>query len=74
MKLEGGISAAGRIAAIVGAGIPVCAHIGVLPQTAALGSGFRRKSDRELLLADARLARKRLRRRCRLALLKRHSP
>ena len=54
VKLEGGISAAGRIAAIVGAGIPVCAHIGVLPQTAALGSGFRRKSDRELLLADAR--------------------
>jgi len=41
VKLEGGTNAAARIGAIVAAGIPVCAHIGVLPQTAALGSGFR---------------------------------
>jgi len=53
VKLEGGERAAGRIAAIVQAGIPVVAHIGVLPQTAALGAGFRRKSDAEALLADA---------------------
>jgi len=54
VKLEGGRSAATRIAAIVGAGIPVVAHIGVLPQTAANDAGFRRKNDREALLADAR--------------------
>ncbi len=54
VKLEGGISAASRIAAIAGIGIPVVAHVGVLPQTAAIGSGFRRKSDRGALLADAR--------------------
>jgi 3-methyl-2-oxobutanoate hydroxymethyltransferase len=53
VKLEGGAAAAPRIRAIVEAGIPVCAHIGVLPQTAALGSGFKRKRDREQLLRDA---------------------
>jgi 3-methyl-2-oxobutanoate hydroxymethyltransferase len=30
------------------------AHIGVLPQTAGLDAGFRRKAEREPLLADAR--------------------
>jgi 3-methyl-2-oxobutanoate hydroxymethyltransferase len=54
VKLEGGAGRASRIAAIVGAGIPVCAHIGVLPQTAGLGDGFRRRTNREELLADAR--------------------
>ncbi len=54
VKLEGGIAVAPRIAALVGAGIPVVAHIGVLPQTAAIGAGYRRKSDRAGLLADAR--------------------
>ncbi len=54
VKLEGGEGAAARIRAIVGAGIPVCAHVGVLPQTAALGSGFRLKRERERLLRDAR--------------------
>ncbi len=53
VKLEGGVAVASRIAAIVGVGIPVVAHIGVLPQTAAIGAGFRRKGDREMLLADA---------------------
>jgi 3-methyl-2-oxobutanoate hydroxymethyltransferase len=43
-----------RIAAIVAAGIPVVAHIGVVPQTAALQAGFRRRTDRSALLADAR--------------------
>jgi 3-methyl-2-oxobutanoate hydroxymethyltransferase len=53
VKLEGGENAAARIGAIVRAGIPVCAHVGVLPQTAALGSGFRLKRERERLLRDA---------------------
>jgi len=53
VKLEGGVERAERIAAIVNAGIPVIAHIGVGPQTAALGRGFRRRNDRERLLADA---------------------
>lgn len=54
VKLEGGVAAASRIAAIVGAGIPVVAHIGVLPQTAGNGEGFRRRTDAAALLADAR--------------------
>jgi 3-methyl-2-oxobutanoate hydroxymethyltransferase len=54
VKLEGGIGVASRIAAIVRAGIPVVAHIGVLPQTASNTSGFRRKTDTERLIADAR--------------------
>jgi 3-methyl-2-oxobutanoate hydroxymethyltransferase len=54
VKLEGGAAAASRIAALVRAGIPVCAHVGVLPQTAGIGAGFRRRGDRETLLADAR--------------------
>jgi len=53
VKLEGGTNAAARIRAIVNAGIPVCAHIGVLPQTASLGSGFRLKRERDQLLRDA---------------------
>jgi 3-methyl-2-oxobutanoate hydroxymethyltransferase len=53
VKLEGGVSAAPRIAAIAGAGVPVVAHIGVLPQTAGNGAGFRRKTDRAALVADA---------------------
>lgn len=53
VKLEGGAAAAPRIRAIVEAGIPVCAHIGLLPQTAALGEGFKLRRDRERLLRDA---------------------
>jgi 3-methyl-2-oxobutanoate hydroxymethyltransferase len=53
VKLEGASHAA-RIAAIVEAGIPVVAHIGVIPQTAALHDGFRKRSNREALLAEAR--------------------
>jgi 3-methyl-2-oxobutanoate hydroxymethyltransferase len=53
VKLEGGERAAARIRAIVAAGIPVCAHVGVLPQTASLGSGFRLKREHDQLLRDA---------------------
>ena len=54
VKLEGGAARAPRIAAIVAADIPVVGHIGVQPKTAALGGGFKRRDDREQLLADAR--------------------
>ena len=54
VKLEGGVRAGERIAAIVRAGTPVMAHIGVLPQTAGIGEGFRRDVRRDALLADAR--------------------
>jgi 3-methyl-2-oxobutanoate hydroxymethyltransferase len=53
VKLEGGVRIAPRIAAIVAAGVPVVGHIGVLPQTAGLASGFKRKRDHNTLLADA---------------------
>jgi 3-methyl-2-oxobutanoate hydroxymethyltransferase len=53
VKLEGGARIAPRIAALTGVGIPVVAHLGVLPQTAAMGDGYKRKTDRALL-ADAR--------------------
>lgn len=53
VKLEGGENVASRIRAVVQAGIPVCAHIGVLPQTAALGSGFRLKREHDRMLRDA---------------------
>ena len=54
VKLEGGVGAAQRIAAIVAAGIPVVAHIGVLPQTAGMREGFKRRTSGDALLADAR--------------------
>lgn len=53
VKLEGGVERAERIAAIVRAGMPVIGHIGVGPQTAALDRGFRRRTQRAQLVADA---------------------
>ena len=41
VKLEGGTEMAHVVRAIVGAGIPVCAHIGLTPQTATKLSGFK---------------------------------
>lgn len=41
VKLEGGTDVAPVIKAIVKAGIPVCAHIGLTPQTAAMMGGFK---------------------------------
>jgi 3-methyl-2-oxobutanoate hydroxymethyltransferase len=56
VKLESGVELAPRIAAITRAGIPVVAHTGVRPQTAALGEGFKKRGDRESLLADVHAA------------------
>jgi 3-methyl-2-oxobutanoate hydroxymethyltransferase len=41
VKLEGGTEMAPVVKAIVKAGIPVCAHIGLTPQTATMLSGFK---------------------------------
>jgi 3-methyl-2-oxobutanoate hydroxymethyltransferase len=41
VKLEGGSDMASVVRAIVTAGIPVCAHIGLTPQTATMLSGFK---------------------------------
>ncbi|MBV9278155.1 MAG: 3-methyl-2-oxobutanoate hydroxymethyltransferase, partial [Candidatus Eremiobacteraeota bacterium] len=54
VKLEGGARAAERIRAIVAAGIPVMGRIGVMPQTAGLGPGFRTRTNRDRLIDDAR--------------------
>ncbi|MGB3831917.1 MAG: 3-methyl-2-oxobutanoate hydroxymethyltransferase [Mesorhizobium sp.] len=57
VKLEGGTDMADRIAAIVSAGIPVMAHIGLQPQSVEKEGGYRIKGrtreDVERLLADA---------------------
>ncbi len=56
IKLEGGIEESEVIRTVVGAGIPVMAHIGLLPQRA--GRRFRKvgrlPEERERLLSDAR--------------------
>jgi 3-methyl-2-oxobutanoate hydroxymethyltransferase len=54
VKMEGGEHVAERIAAIVGAGIPVVGHIGVTPQTAGLGPGYKQRTNRAQLIADAK--------------------
>ncbi len=41
VKLEGGSPLASRVTAIARAGIPVCGHIGLTPQTAGLLGGFK---------------------------------
>ncbi|MBU2549445.1 MAG: 3-methyl-2-oxobutanoate hydroxymethyltransferase [Proteobacteria bacterium] len=41
VKLEGGTEMAPTVKAVVDAGIPVCAHIGLTPQTATKLSGFK---------------------------------
>ena len=41
VKIEGGLEYAGTINAVYKAGIPVCAHIGLTPQTSALLGGFK---------------------------------
>ena len=54
VKLEGGVYEADRVRAIARAGIPVVGHIGVTPQTAGLGPGFKMQTHRDRLVDDAR--------------------
>lgn len=53
VKLEGGAEQADRIAALATAGIPVMAHVGLLPQNVHIDGGYRVKRDQERLIADA---------------------
>ncbi len=58
VKLEGGVSHATQIAAITGGGIPLVAHIGMLPQSVREEGGYKIKGKTpeavQLLLDDAR--------------------
>ena len=57
VKLEGGVSQAGTIAALVNADIPVMAHVGFKPQSVrSTGVMGKIQRDEELLLADAQAA------------------
>lgn len=62
VKLEGGVTHARRIEAIVQAGIPFMAHIGMLPQSVREEGGYRLKgrtqSQVEQLIQDARAVEK----------------
>ncbi|MGI9086348.1 MAG: 3-methyl-2-oxobutanoate hydroxymethyltransferase [Chthoniobacterales bacterium] len=58
VKLEGGVSHAGQIKAIVQAGIPLMAHIGMLPQSVRKEGGYKLKGRTEAeaaaLIRDAK--------------------
>ncbi len=54
VKVEGGVHEADRVRAIARAGIPVVGHIGITPQTAGLGPGYKMRTHRDRLVADAR--------------------
>jgi 3-methyl-2-oxobutanoate hydroxymethyltransferase len=54
VKLEGGVHESDRVRAIARTGIPVVGHIGVTPQTAGLGPGFKMRTHRDRLIDDAK--------------------
>ena len=56
VKLEGGTDQADTIAALVGAGIPVMAHVGLRPQTVHQMGGYKMQRDEHRLMADAHAA------------------
>jgi 3-methyl-2-oxobutanoate hydroxymethyltransferase len=53
VKLEGGAEQAEVIAALVAAGIPVVAHVGLRPQAVHAMGGYKVQRDEEVLLSDA---------------------
>lgn len=53
VKLEGGAEQAERIEALVTAGIPVMAHVGLRPQSVHVAGGYRVQRDRDRLVNDA---------------------
>lgn len=53
VKLEGGAEQADRIAAMVTAGVPVMAHVGLRPQNIHVDGRYRVQRDAERLVADA---------------------
>ncbi len=56
VKLEGGADQADVIAALVTAGIPVMAHVGLRPQAVNVMGGYKVQRDHEQLLTDAQAA------------------
>jgi len=54
VKLEGGATVSPVIRSLTEAGIPVMAHIGLLPQSVHQMGGYRVQRDEDRLLADAR--------------------
>ena len=56
VKLEGGAEQAKRIEALVTAGIPVMAHVGLRPQNVFVDGGYRVQRDQEKLIEDAKAA------------------
>ena len=53
VKLEGGSEQASRIRAMVTAGIPVMAHVGLRPQNVHVDGGYRVQKDAEKTIEDA---------------------
>ena len=58
VKLEGGAEQAERIEALVTAGVPVMAHVGLRPQNVFVEGGYRVQRDQDRLVADAVAAEK----------------
>ena len=56
VKLEGGAEQAERIEALVTAGIPVMAHVGLRPQNIHVDGGYRVQRDKKTLVKDAKAA------------------
>ncbi|MCA9227541.1 MAG: 3-methyl-2-oxobutanoate hydroxymethyltransferase [Planctomycetales bacterium] len=56
IKLEGGADQAATISALVGAGIPVMAHVGLRPQNVHQMGGYKVQRDAERLMNDATAA------------------
>ena len=56
VKLEGGAEQAEVIQALVSAGIPVMAHVGLRPQSVHAMGGYKVQRDEDILLSDARAA------------------